>query len=73
MSVELDQAADATTAVQGHVAKALEALNDYRISERDVFINPAARRASLLAAQEAIATALRVMDRTTWPSRGDDS
>ena len=50
MSEELDQAADATTAVQGHVAKALEALNDYRISERDVFINPAERRASLLAA-----------------------
>jgi hypothetical protein len=68
MSQELDQAADATSAVQGHVAKALAALNDYRIDERDVFIRPAERRASLLAAQEAIATALTVMERTTWPS-----
>jgi hypothetical protein len=69
MSAEFVQAADATTAVQGYVAKALEALNDYRISECDVFVDPNERRASLLAAQEAIAAALEVMQRTTWPSR----
>jgi len=40
MSVEIAQAGDATTAVQGHVAKALEALNDYRINEHDIFVNP---------------------------------
>jgi hypothetical protein len=73
MSLELDQAADATTAVQSHVAKAMDALNDYRISEHDVFINPAERRASLQAAQEAIAAALKVMEKTNWPSHGDDS
>jgi len=71
MSDEHIQAADATTAVQGHVAKAMEALNDYRISECDIFVNATERRASLLAAQEAIAAALTVMDRTTWPNRGD--
>jgi len=73
MSAEFDQAADATTAVQEYVAQALEALNDYRIDERDVFASPTERRASLLAAQTAIASALKVMDATTWPNRGDDS
>ncbi len=69
MSAEFDQAADATTAVQGHVAKAIEALNDYCIGDCDVFVAPDERRASLLAAQVAIAAALEVMERTTWPSR----
>ena len=73
MSEETTLARDATTAVQGHVAKALDALNDYRISGHDVFVSPMERRASLRAAQDAIAAALRVMDETTWPGRGDDS
>ena len=71
MSAEFIQAADATTAVQGYVATALDALNDYCIGERDVFVNPAERRASLQAAQDAVAAALRVMDGTIWPSCGD--
>lgn len=67
------QAEDATTAVQGHVANALDALNDYRIGEDDVFVNPIERRASLLVAQNAIAAALTVMDGTAWPRRDEDS
>lgn len=72
MSAKIDRAADATTTVQGHVATALDALNDYRIDDRDVFVSPAARRASLLAAQAAIAAALKVMDSTSWPGPGED-
>lgn len=73
MSAAIDQAAAATTTVQGHVATALDALNDYRIDERDVFASPAARRASLHTAQAALAAALKVMDATAWPGRGDDA
>ncbi|MDR3516804.1 MAG: hypothetical protein P4M00_13390 [Azospirillaceae bacterium] len=73
MSADITPAGEATTAVQGYVAKALDALNDYRISEHDVFVNPTERRTSLLAAQDAISAALMVMDRTTWPNRTDDS
>ncbi|HXP95921.1 MAG TPA: hypothetical protein VN809_04360 [Telmatospirillum sp.] len=70
MSVKSDLAADATSAVQGCVAKALDALNDYRIDEQEIFAIPTERRRSLMAAQEAIIDALNIMDATTWSPGG---
>jgi hypothetical protein len=74
MASKVQVAGRATDQVRARTDEAavLLALGEARaINALGVFMEPSARRATLLAAKQAIEAALGVMDATAWPTEAD--
>jgi hypothetical protein len=74
MASKVQVAGRAALQVRARVEEAVALLGDgdaRAINSLGVFIQPQARRATLVAAREAIDAALAIMDATAWPADAD--